>query len=418
METQKFDALVLGAGIIGVSLALELQKSGRKVLIIDKGEAGFGCSYGNAGWLTPCFSMPLPQPGMFLKSIGWLLKPESPLYIKPEPSWLLLKWMMHFLSSMNEKKMRESVAVLTEISKYSLNYYAQLAERHPATTLGFDRKGLIMASATSKGLQAAELEMNLMLEHGVPGKRLSKEETLALEPALKPVIAGSVYFPTEAHIEPLAAVKSLVAEFEAAGGVIKSKTEVFNFEFNQNKISKVITTKGVFSADLVVLAMGTWSRQLEKTLGVSVPVLGGKGYSLITNSFSIKPQHPIMIVERKVAITPRSHSVRMAGTLELVAGDDSITPRRVNAIIKGAHKYLHVEAQPEISEVWRGLRPCTPDGVPMIGFSKKWDNLFYSLGHQMLGLQSAPGSARLSMDIIEKRSTITDAHPFRPERFE
>jgi D-amino-acid dehydrogenase len=417
MTTMKYDAVVLGAGIVGITLALELQKSGRKVLILDKGEAGHGCSYGNAGWLTPCFSMPLPQPGMFLKSIGWLLKPESPLYIKPEPSWLLMKWMLHFLSSMNEKKMLESVAVLTEISKYSLNYYTNLAARSPST-LGFDQKGLLMVSATEKGIAAAEAEMNLMQHHGVPGKRLSKEETLALEPSLKPLISGGVYFPTEAHIEPLEAVKTLLKEFEAVGGVLLSRAEAYNFEFSQNKISKVITTKGNFTADLVVLALGTWSRQMGKTLGVSIPVLGGKGYSMITNSFDIKPTHPMMIVERKVAITPRANSVRLAGTLELVRGDDSITPRRVNAILKASDQYLHIQKQPEIQEVWRGLRPCTPDGVPMLGFSKKWNNLFYSLGHQMLGLQSAPGSAQLSMDIIEGGATLTDARPFRPERFE
>src|SRR5258708_6109600 len=97
MEAKKVDVLIVGAGIIGMTLALELQKNGRQVLVIDKGEPGFGCSYGNAGWVTPCFSMPLPQPGMFFKSIGWLFNPDSPLYIKPEPSWLLLKWMAYFL---------------------------------------------------------------------------------------------------------------------------------------------------------------------------------------------------------------------------------------------------------------------------------------------------------------------------------
>lgn len=416
MHPEKVDVLVMGGGIIGVSLARELQLGGRQVTLIDRGPVGMGCSYGNAGWLTPCFSMPLPQPGMLLKSIGWLFNPESPLYIKPYPSWLLIRWMSHFLLAMNEKKMRESVAVLAEISKYSLKAYGELAQRAPGT-FGYDQKGLLMVSGTAAGVKASELEMRLMLERGIPGQSLSAEEILHKEPALKPVIKGGVYFPTEAHAEPLATVQALAKEFTDAGGKIEN-ADVYDFSFEGGKISEVITTRGRYKAELVVMALGTWSRQLARRLEVSVPILGGKGYSMIVEDFDVKPKHPIMILERKIAVTPRADSVRLAGTLELVDGDYGITPRRVNAILKGSNEFMHVKKEPQVRELWRGLRPCTPDGVPMIGFSKKWSNLFYSAGHQMLGLQSAPGSARLAADLIAGRPTITDAKPFRPERFE
>lgn len=419
MEAAKVDVLVLGAGIIGLSLAHELQRSGREVLVIDRGEPGFGCSYGNAGWITPCFAMPLPQPGMFWKSIGWLLNPDSPLYIKPQPSWLLARWMMNFLLAMNERRLRESVAVLSEISKYSLRFYKELSERSPQG-FGFDQKGLLMVSGTEAGLRAAESEMNLMAERGIPGERLSAEQVLAMEPSLRPVIQGGVYFPSEAHAEPLETVRALAREFEAAGGRIQTRTEVYDFVFEGGRISEVLTTRGRFKPDLVVMAMGTWSRDIARRLEVSVPILGGKGYSLIVESIeeSRKPLHPMMIVERKIAVTPRADSVRIAGTLELVDQDFGVTPRRVQAILKGSQQFMYVDESPRIREVWRGLRPCTPDGVPMVGFSKKWSNLFYSAGHQMLGLQSAPGSARLAADLIGGRSPLTDPRPFRPERFE
>jgi D-amino-acid dehydrogenase len=168
----------------------------------------------------------------------------------------------------------------------------------------------------------------------------------------------------------------------------------------------------------VVLALGSWSPAIARRLRVSVPILGGKGYSLIVNEFEPKPRHPIMIVERKIAVTPRADSVRLAGTLELVNQDESITPRRVRAILKGSQEYMYVNESHEVREIWRGLRPCTPDGVPMIGLSGKWSNLFYNTGHQMLGLQSAPGSARLAADLILGRNPIADARPFRPQRFE
>jgi D-amino-acid dehydrogenase len=417
MENGKVDVLVLGGGIVGVSTALELQRSGRSVVLLDKGAVGFGCSYGNAGWITPCFAMPLPQPGMFWKSIGWLLNPESPLYIKPEPSWLLARWMMAFLSSMNETKLRESVAVLTEISKFSLSFYGELAQRSPEA-FGFSQKGLLMVSATEEGLRAGEIERALMSERGIPGRTLSRDEILAMEPSLKPGIKGGVYFPSEAHAEPLATVQTLAREFEAADGVVRTQAEVYDFEFQDGRVSEVITTRGRFQPDTVVLCLGTWSRVLARRLQVSVPILGGKGYSLIVDSFETKPRHPIMVIERKLAVTPRADSVRVAGTLELVDGDDSISPRRVAALLKGAETSLHMGSRAHVRELWRGLRPCTPDGVPMIGFSKRWKNLFYNVGHQMLGLQSAPGSARLAADLIFGRSPVTDPRPFRPERFE
>jgi D-amino-acid dehydrogenase len=423
MNSEKVDVLVLGAGIVGLSTALELQRSGRQVTIIDRGEPGYGCSYGNAGWITPCFSMPLPQPGMFWKSIGWLLNPDSPLRIKPQPSWLLVRWMTHFLLAMNERRMRESVAVLTDISKFSLQSYAELAARAPKS-FGFDQKGLLLVSGTDDGFKAAKIEMDLMSERGVPGKLMTGEEIVAMEPSLKNVLKGGVYFPSEAHSEPLLTVQALVTEFESLGGKIQTKTEVFDFTTSNangaSRIDEVHTTRGKIRADLVVLAMGTWSEDLAKRLGIRVPILGGKGYRIITNSFDVTPAHPIMIVDRKIAVTPRYDGyTSVAGTLELVNQDFEITPRRLNNIITGTKQYMNMSAgEPEVKEIWRGLRPCTPDGVPMIGFSKKQTNLFYSIGHQMLGLQSAPGSGRLAADLILGRPAFTDARPFRPERYE
>jgi D-amino-acid dehydrogenase len=415
--TEKVDVLVLGAGIVGLTLALELQRSGRQVVVVDKGEAGYGCSYGNAGWVTPCFAMPLPMPGMFLKSIGWLLNPDSPLFIKPEFSYRLAYWMWKFLGAMNEKQMNHAIQVLTEISKYSLKSYQDLAQKYPGT-FGYDQKGLLMVSANKEGMKAIELEMKLVAGHGIPGVLLDQKQAIELEPSLKPIIQGGVHFTTEASVEPLDTVKAILKEFLEAGGKLQPRTEVYDFTLQGDRIQEVITTRGIFEAELVVCALGSWSPKFSKKLGINVPILGGKGYSLIVDEFKIKPRVPMMIVDRKIAVTPRASSVRLAGTLELVDGDESITARRVNNILEGSKTYLHIAEAPKVHEVWRGLRPCTPDGVPMLGYSKKWKNLFYSIGHQMLGLQSAPGSARLSGDLILRRDPITDPYPFRPERFE
>lgn len=411
---KKVDVLVLGAGIVGTSVAHALQKEGRHVTVLDKGAIGYGCSYGNAGWVTPCFAMPLPQPGMFWKSLGWLLDPESPLYIKPDLNLQLAQWLLYFTKSMTHKKMNQSIEVLAGISKESLKIYKELSQKYD---FSFEQKGLLMVSQTKDGYKAAVEELELMALRGIAGKQLSPDEIYNLEPSLKKNLLGGVYFPNEAHVEPLSTVEKMAQEVQNLGGTFLPFTEVFQLESSRGEIKKVHTTRGVFEANLVVIAMGTWSQILAHQLNLSIPVMGGKGYSLIVKNFKTKPQYPMMLIEKKIAITPRADSVRVAGTLELVRNDESISPRRVQAIIKGAQQFFELPPELDIQETWRGLRPCTPDGVPMIGFSNRYKNLFYCTGHQMLGLQSAPGSARLAMELITGKSPYVNSKPFDPNRF-
>lgn len=416
MPSNKSDVLVIGGGVIGMSCAQELSERGARVTVIDKGEIGYGCSYGNAGWLTPCFALPLPMPGMLLKSIRWLMDPLSPLYIKPEPSLLLLRWLARFLISMNESQMVRSVEALTEISKYSLDAYARLNDRFSGS-IHFERKGLLMVAQSAGGVAAAVQEMDLVSKHGVPGKRMTPDEIRAFEPALTGRLEGGVYFPEEAHAEPLAVVQTMAKAATEKGAQLRPRTEVFEFKTDGKKITAVRTTQGWFEADQVVLATGSWSHSIAKQLDLRVPVMGGKGYAMILEPFAPGPRVPMMLIEKKVAVTPRNGSIRLAGTLELVNQDDSINPRRLDAILSGARQFLNVPETPVISEVWRGLRPCSPDGVPLIGYSKNYSNLLLATGHQMLGLQSAPGTGRLIADLATGATPAFDPRPFRADRF-
>jgi D-amino-acid dehydrogenase len=416
MSKQKVDVLVIGGGIVGITVARQLQSEGRKVVLIDKGTAGTGCSWGNAGWITPCFAMPLPQPGMLLKSIGWLLDDQSPLYIKPDFSSELLRWMLHFMRSMNHQQMNRSIDVLTEISKYSLNFYREFSTRASAA-VAYENRGLLMVSGTQDGLKHAEFELELMAKRGIAGRKMSRDEVLNFEPAVKPLVQGGVFFPDEAQTEPFQMVRALVDEFVSLGGSCIEQAEVFDFVIQDGKLQTVITTNGNYEADLVVMAGGPWSRDLGRQLGLRIPLLGGKGYSMHIDIGEKKPKTSIMIVERKIAVTPRAQGMRLAGTLELVNQDFSISPNRVRAIHRGAQEYLQMEGASEPKQIWRGLRPCTPDGVPVIGYSDRLSNLFYCLGHQMLGLQSAPGSAKLAADLIAKRTPYVDPAPFKADRF-
>ena len=412
----KADVLIVGGGVIGLASAYELSKAGAKVVVIDKFEPGYGCSYGNAGWITPCFAMPLPMPGMLLKSFKWLLDPESPLYIKPELSPTLISWLLTFMASMTEKKMLRSVDALTQISIQSLKLYQELAAQTDKP-FSFEQKGLFMVAQSDDGLKYARKEMELVSRNGIPGKLMLEEEARAFEPSLTKRIKGGVFFSQEAHAEPLQVTQTLAHEAQKLGAVILSKTEVIDFQLGSKGVLAARTTRGIFEADQFVLATGSWSHHLGQTLELKIPVLGGKGYAIITDPLETNPQRPMMLVEKKVAVTPRNGTLRLAGTLELVNQDETFTTRRVEAIVRGAREFMNVPESIRYHEIWRGLRPCTPDGVPVIGRTARYPNLLLATGHQMLGLQSATGTGKLIADLALGKATDVDPKPFRADRF-
>lgn len=411
----KSDVLIVGGGIIGLSTAVKLAESGVKVTLLEKAQLGHGCSYGNAGWMTPCFALPLAMPGLFFKSLKWLMNPESPLYIKPSLDPLLFQWLTRFMLSMSESKARKATEALVLLSKVSLDLYEELAKEFPDVSL--EKKGLLMVAQSRDGVEAALQELNYVSNYQVPGKALTPDEIRAMEPSLQGHLQGGVYFPQEAHAEPLKVVQALATKARKMGVEIIEGCEVKHWNTENQKVISVQTTSGPMTAEKYVMATGSWSQAIAKELRLSVPILGGKGYALIVPPLSVQPQHPLMLIEKKIAVTPRKESLRIAGTLELVNQDFSITERRVQAIIRGAKEFLPVPEKLDIKETWRGLRPCTPDGVPLIGFSKKLPNLALACGHQMLGLQSGFGTGKLLADLIVKGQSDLNRQVYDPNRF-
>jgi len=406
---------VVGAGIIGAATALELARRGVDVTVLDRGGVGAGCSRGNAGWLTPCFSTPLPAPGVLTGSLKWLLDPESPLRIAPSlrPDWF--RWMARFLASARPGPYQAGTEALLALSRYSFDAYRSLDREAPGS-FGFAQRGLLVVARDPDVLAHAAAEGERMGRLGVRAERLDPAGVRSLEPALRLPVAGGVFYPDEAHCEPLLAVQAVARAAETAGARFQT-AEVLGFETEGGRVAALHTTAGRMEADHVVLATGAWSKSLGRALGLRLPVLGGKGYTVLLEDVAPRPAVPIKLYEPRVALTPRANGLRIAGTLELVDGDERVSRRRVEAVLRAGLTALGIDGTPRIVEVWRGLRPCTPDGLPIIGKAPAFANLVIATGHQMCGLHTAPGTARLAADLLMGAAPFFDPRPFRSDRF-
>jgi D-amino-acid dehydrogenase len=415
--SQRSDVLVIGAGVIGCACAYYLSRSGVSVTVLDKGAVGHGSSYGNAGWIVPSHGMPLPTPGALRQSLRWLLDRDSPLYIQPRLSWDLASWLLRFLSFSTQRHLRYAAPVLVEMANRSLDLFQDFVSEHGAEPIHFRQRGLVYVAKTRKGLDHALEEMKLAGDLGVPCREVSADEVLSMQPALKTPLVGGAYYEKEAQAEPLKLVETLARVAEQQGARVLPRTEVFSINTGGGKIRSLRTTRGDFEAEHYVLAAGSWTPLLGRRLGLSIPIQAGKGYSLVIPSISPEPTMPMNFVERRVGLTPRNGTMRLAGTMELAGLNESITERRVDTIIRGAREFVDLPDPLNVIETWRGLRPCTPDGIAMIGRPQGWSNLILAAGHAMLGLTMSMATGELVTDLCQGSTTKLHHKPYDPSRF-
>lgn len=411
------DVVVIGGGVVGVSCALELAKRGASVTVLEKDRVGHGCSFGNAGWLTPSQAVPLANPALLFKSFKWMLDPESPLYIQPRLDPQYLRWLLGFLLSSRKSKFVPGAMALVELCRASVDMWEQLEQRAPES-FGFERHGLLAVYEKPASFEAAHTGNELIARAGAKVVRWSADEVRDREPAIIGKTVGGYYFPEDAHCKPYEAVRALAAEATAAGVTFVEGAEVFRISQPSGTAPRVLTTThGEFSAEKILLAAGSWSEDLGRMLDLRVPILGAKGYSMLLPKANPHPKSSIYLIERKVAVNPHKDALRISGTLELVKNDFSINQRRVNVILRGAKGMLNIGDTPVINDLWRGLRPCTPDGMPLIGKARGRGDVWLATGHQMAGLKTAPATGVLLAQLMSGEKPSFNPEPFRADRF-
>lgn len=408
--------LIIGGGVIGVSTAYFLAEKGASVTLIEKGDVAAGSSYGNAGLVCPCHSVPLPAPGALTQGVKWLFNPESPFYVKPRLDADLLAWLWRFQSFANRKAYDRAVPLLRDLMRASLDLYQTIIERENLACY-FEKSGGLVLYRTAAGLEHGQKETAVLQNHGLQMELLSGDEVRQMEPLARPEIVGGIHYQEDAHLTPHLFVQGLAQAARARGVNLLTQTELLDFTLDGGRITAVTTTRGTFRPEQLILAAGVWSSPLARQLGLKLPMQPAKGYSVTIKRPSPSPQTHLHLGEAKVIATPMGPYLRFAGTLELAGYDLSINRRRVQAILRAVDNYLKGMEEKEIVEIWRGLRPCSPDGLPYIGRSARVNNLIIAAGHAMLGISMGPITGQLAAELAAGERPSLDLAAFDVERF-
>lgn len=409
---------IIGGGIIGLSAAYYLKKAGHDVTVIDQGNLSDGCSHGNAGMIVPSHIIPLAAPGMIAKGIRWMFNSSSPFYVRPRLSSELLKWGWAFYRHANENHVTRSIPALKELSLYSKACYQNWVKEFPFD-FGYYERGLLMLYQTRETEREEAEAATLANDHGVEARILSPEEVQQLEPDVKVTVRGGVYFPGDAHLTPQNLMSRLIPFLKEQGVTFLSHTTVQDFVIENGTIKSIITSTGEQKFDEIILATGSWSGEVASRLKLSLPMQAGKGYSFTLSDVEKNIRIPSIFLEARVAVTPMANTLRFGGTMEITGVDHRISMNRVKGIVDAIPNYypeMKVE-MPKVDQVWHGLRPCSPDGLPYIGRTSKIENLIMATGHSMMGLSLGPGTGKIVADLVSDKQPEVQLQPFNPDRF-
>ena len=398
--------LIVGGGVIGLCTAYYAAQRGHRVTVVDRAsESDLGCSYGNAGMITPSHFVPLAAPGAIRLALKWMWNPESPFYMKPRLDSRLIEWAWKFYRAATVKHVIGSAPLLLDLNLASRECFVRLARQWGDFSI--EEKGIVMVCNTDEGLEHELATAEMARELGLPIEILDAKQIAAMEPDLRMTVTGGIYFPKDAYLAPM--------EFMSA---LKKRVPV---RWNTSARLRVNGNRVVsdLEADEYVICGGAWSSQIARDLKLHLPMQAGKGYSLTLQRPRKKPAHAMILSEVRVAVTPMGESLRFGGTMEITGTDLSINPSRVRGIVKSVPKYLPDFGADDFRDVqpWAGLRPCSPDGLPYIGRFARYENLSVATGHAMMGLSLGPITGELMAEVLSGEPASIPLEPLSPDRY-
>ena len=410
------EIIIIGGGIIGLSCAYFLQKSGHQVTVIDQSAMNAGASFVNAGYMSPSHLIPLAAPGVMKQGVKWMFNSKSPLYIKPRLNAEFLKWSLAFNKSCNQKRVNNAIPVMKEIAVLGRDLYNQIKQEE-GFNFQLEKKGLFMLCQTEQALHHEDELVQIAKREGLEARTISAAEVKKMMPGAQLDIVGASYFECDHHSTPGEFMKELKAYLIKNGVVIRQEEKVLDINVTNEVITSVLTDKEQLKADEFVLAAGSWTSLLSRKLNINLLLQAGKGYSIQTKNVT-GITYPSILAEAKVAITPMNGFTRFAGTMEIAGINHKINKARVDSIAEGVTRYFpNVKlSTEERATAACGLRPVSADGMPYIGKSKKCSNLTIATGHAMMGWTLGPSTGKLVQEIIDNQRPSMSMDLFHPDR--
>lgn len=409
---------IVGAGVVGLSCAYYALKRGWQVTVIERNpESRDGCSFGNAGMIVPSHFVPLAAPGMVALGLKWMWNPESPFYIKPRLDLGLLSWAYRFWRSSTKAHVNRSAPLIRDLSFASRQCFHDLETN--GLSFGLKQNGLLMLCRTTEGLDEESHSAARATSLGIPAEVLDPSGLAKLDPNVTMSVIGGVWYPKDCHLSPQRYVTELQSAIRREGGKLLWETSILGWRKEAGKLCAAETSVGDIEADEFVLCGGSWSPEIAQPLNLGLPMQAGKGYSLTLSQPRQMPSLCSIFTEARIAVTPMGDQLRFGGTMELCGIDETINRRRVNGIIRAIPNYYPEFQAGDFESIapWQGLRPCSPDGLPYIGRTRRWDNLVIASGHAMMGLSLAPITGQIVSETLCGERSDLHSTLLSPDRF-
>ena len=404
---------IIGAGIQGVCNALFLQKKSFQVTLFDRDEPGRNsATYGNAGHFSPYASVPLNRPDVLADIPAMLLSSRGPVALKWNYVPKMIPWFLKFIINCTNKNMMHTAKNMHQILDLALPAFDELFDEVDISGL-VENKG-IMYFWNDQNLKSRELEIRIRNELGVKQQLLSPKEIHDLEPNIKPVYHGGVYYDYARHArDPKKILIKLFENFLKKGGKYL-KLNINGLDFDGEKpVARTEIQRFVF--DKIVIACGAFSKKLTDKLYENIPLDTERGYHIHFKDCDHLISRPVIYSNRAFGMTPMEQGLRVVGTVEFGGLKNPLSKTRIKNLIDNAKELLG--GLPEHEDEWLGFRPSLPDFLPVIGPSKNYKNVFYSFGHHHLGWTLGAISGKIISNMIANENTNLDLKPYSSLRF-
>ena len=405
---------VVGAGIQGICISLFLVKKGFKVTLIDRDEPGKNsASYGNAGHFSPYASTPMNRSDVLADVPAMLLSTTGPLALQWNYIPKMIPWFIKFVKNCSKKNMMYTAKYMHQILDLALPAYDELFQDIDVSGL-VESKGIIYFW-TDKDLKSRELEINMRKELGVEQQLLKPDDIHDLEPHIKKIYHGGVYYPSARHARnPRKILLKLFDLLLKQGGHFeKQNIKIINFSSDNKPIIK--TNLNSYTFDKAVIACGAFSKKLTDQMDENIPLDTERGYHVHFKGHDHLLSRPVIFLNRGFGITPMEQGLRVVGTVEFGGLNNPLSKKRIINLVNNA-KYLFPELS-EHQDEWLGFRPSLPDFLPVIGPSKNYKNLFYAFGHHHLGWTLGAITGKIIAEMIAEEKTNLNLTPYSSVRF-